>query len=1168
METAQPPDEIGRLASTIATLEAQRTTLGDGVVDTTVHALRERLETLRLRATPQRKQVTILVADLSGFTAMSERMDAEEVRDTIDRVWRMLDETVVSWGGQIEQHTGDGVTVLFGIPVAREDDPERAVAAALAMQDALREVNMGASDTAWHTPQLSLRIGIHTGHVLLAPPENSEEMVAMGDTLTKATRLEAEAPSGSILISRDVLRHVGNRYVVAPATVREGERHERAYLVLRHSDEAPARSPVDSEPRQTPMVGRHAQLQQLREMLDEVAATRRGRAITIAGDAGIGKTRLGLEFKRWLEHESWRYVPLTVLEVRAELPLQHLPYALFRELMRQFCEILDSDSAVVARQKLVSRLDAVLRGQLDEDAVLSCTHFLGQLIGLDFRDSPYVQAVIGDARQLRERAFDSAVTLFQALAAKQLLVMIVEDVHWADEGSLELFWHLMNGISHVPLLMILLARPTLFERRPSWRDRVPPGLRHTFLPLEPLSAEDALKLMGGLLPAASEIPTPLAMTIVESAGGNPYYVEELVTVLIEDGLLARQDAGGSGAIEPPDLRIPSTLTGVLQTRLDRLTAHERGVLQRAAVVGRVFWNDAVAATGQVAGRPLAETLRQLEARDLIYRRPQSSFAGVHEYTFKHAMLREVTYESVPVRRRQAYHAGVASWLANRSGERGVEFAGLIATHFELAGVTDKAAEWYGRAAAHARIAYAAETAILYYRKALAFLPETQETLAARVQLYSGLGQTLHWRARFSEAIAVLKAMLAAAEEVGDLEAQVEAWQGLFLAYDYQGEHRASLESASGAERVAWKTGRPADIAMALSAKGWAMLFLGNEQEALEIGEEARRISEEAGFTRGRAFSYLLLGGAYRMLQQFDASWQATEQALSLFRQLGDRMFEGLMLYGLGQTKRLQGDYGAAADYYAQALELAQAIGDHYGAMATLSRLGRMARLQGAYRQAERYYRDALSYAHRSGNAGRQAYLTYSLGDLALAQAMEAAPAARTKHLLDAKSAFAQVLQQAGALGQGVTEAAARVGLARVLLAEGALLEARESALAGLDEARLQVALWQGIAAEKVVGTAWWVLGQIATRLPADELPILVDDEPYDAAACFEASLAVWDNVGGGVKWERARTLRDWSSLLIAAGKTERGEALRYEATTLFAQLGMVQEIDRVVNPDV
>lgn len=1162
MEPAHIQDEIGRVAMTIATLEAQRPTLGDGVVDTTIGALRERLEALRERTVPQRKQVTVLVADLSGFTAMSERMDPEDVRDLIDQVWQDLDGIILSWGGRIDQHTGDGVTAYFGIPVSREDDPERAVTAALTMQETLRDIN-----TRVGQPHLALRIGIHTGHVLLAAREHGDAPAALGETVTVAISLEEQAPLGTVLISQEVFRNVSDRFVVAPASAAEALAGGQAFIVLRRGrpEATPERSGFARE--LTPMIGRDEQLLLLQQWLEEAASNGRGRAVTVVGDAGIGKSRLGLELKRWLESEPGQHSSLTLIEARAELPLQQLPYILFRELLRAHCEIRDSDPAPVAREKLVGKLRSDLIGQLSEAEASSCAHFVGQLIGFDFRESPYVKPFLGDARQLRERAFASAALFFQVLASRGPLIMLIEDLHWADEGSLDLLWHLMNEISRAPILMILLARPSLFDRRPGWQELAGPGLVHTLLSLEPLSRRDVKELVTRMLSDMRDVSSGLIATIVESAGGNPYYVEELVKVLLEDRVIARNGTPGPRVVQPSDLRIPTTLTGVLQTRLDRLAPHERDVLQRAAVVGRVFWSDAVAATGRPFARPLEDTLHELEARELVFRRPRSTFSGVDEFSFKHAILREVTYEAVLVQQRRAYHASVASWLAGRSGERVVEYAGLIGNHYELAGEMATAAHWYGRAATQARAAYAAETAIYYYRKALAFTSDTETNLAERVRLYEGLGETLRWQARFAEAVTALQEMLRGAEASGDVQAQVRAWQALFLAHDYQGEHRAALESASGAERVAMQTGSPADLAMALSAKGWSLLFLGEEQQALQLGEEARRLSEEGGFTRELAYSYMLIGGVYRMSQQFEKGRQAIEHALTLFRQLGDRIFEGAMLYNLGQTKRLQGDYDAAANYYAEALEVARAFGDNYGAMSALSRMGRMARLRGAYRQAASHYQDALLLAEKSRNLGRQAYLAYSLGDLALAQAIEAAPAVRDKLLVEAESAFNRASSQAAEAGQAVTEAAARVGLARVLLVRGKQVEARDLAVAGLEEARLQVVLWQGIAAEKVAGTAWWVLGQLATQLPPEELPNIVEEEEYDAATCFAESLAVWEHVGGGVTWERARTLRDWSTLLLQQGDFERGEAMRQEATALFARLGMIHEIDRVASPD-
>lgn len=1146
-------DEIGQLAATISALEAQRAVLGDGVVETTVTALQERLDSLRAHALPQRKQVTILAADLSGYTAMSETMDPEEVRDTIDRLWQRLDQIVVSWGGYVEQHTGDGVLAYFGVPTARDDDPERAVSAALAMQEEIRAISGSGDGSA-----LALRVGVHTGQVLLTPRSSQHELAALGGTLARAGRLETLAPAGEVLVSRDVYRQVKRRFQFRPLPAAGRQLGEPVYQVRRRTRRyQPGVLPGPAGVR-APMVGRDRELARLQQWLVETAANRRARAVTIVGDAGIGKTRLVQEFAEWLRDENARFPDLNLYEARVELPRQQLPYFLLRDLIRQCCHIGDSESAPLAREQLSSTVRAVLAPQLGEEEATRSAHFVGQLIGLNFEDSPYVQPLLGDARQVRQRAFAATLLFFQALCSRAPLLMLIEDIHWADEGSLDLLWQLISQSNTGALFLVLSTRPTLFERRPDWREVPATGMEHTLLPLEPLSQQEVRAMVSSILRRMAEVPADLAATIVEVAGGNPFYVEEVVRVLLEDRVI-RQDGDRWELVSTPsELRIPSTLTGVLQARLDRLTPYERDILQRAAVAGRVFWDKAIVVTAPPDVSSLEETLRQLEDREFIVRQPASSVPGAQEYAFKHALLREVAYESVLVRRQRDFHWAIARWLGEQPGDRVAENAGLIANHYELAGDVNNAAQWYSRAAEQARAGYAPETAINYYRKALEMRRPEAPPPAEQVRLYSGLGEMLRWQARFDEAVNATEAMHAAAEAAGDVKAQITALQGLFLTHDYQGDHRRALESATGAEYLARQAGSPEDLAMALSAKGWSLLFLGEEEQALALGREAQAVAGEAGSKRGLAHGYMLIGTAHRMRGEFESAMAATEQALALFRELGDRIWEGLMLYHLGQTARLQGAYVEAVNHYAGSLEVARAVGDHYGAMTTLSRMGRIARLQGAYRQAERHYAEALSLARKSGNRGREAYLIYSLGESKLAQALEREADAGQELLEEAERLLRRAIHEGAQAGQGVTEAAAYVALARVHLARAEPQAALAPALTGLDVARLQMALWQGVAAEKVAGTAWWVLGHIALRLGAVES----EGERYDAARCFAESLGIWDEIGSGVAWERARTLRDWSVLLAREGEPERAEALRREATEIFTQLGMVQEIDR------
>lgn len=1146
-------DEIGQLAATITVLEAQRDLLGDGVVEMTVSALQERLESLRAQALPQRKQVTILVADLSGFTAMSETMDPEEVRDTIDRLWQRLDQIIAQWGGHIEQHTGDGVLAYFGVPAARDDDPERAVSAALAMQDEIQAI-AGSPEG----PVLALRVGVHTGQVLLTPRSSQNKLATLGSTVALANQLEALAPAGEVLVSQDVFRQVERRFLSQPLSSARNSLDEPAYIVRRRARPYGRGGSARAGGVAALMVGRDRELGQLQQWLAASVLGRRGRAVTVTGDAGIGKTRLVQEFTAWLRDENARFPQLNLYELHVELPRQQLPYALLRQLIARCCEIGDGEPVSLARERLVATVRRLLAAQLGEEEATRCAHFLGQLIGLDFEHSPYVQPVLGDARQVRQQATTAALLFFQALSNRAPSLILIEDIHWADEGSLDVLWQLIGESNAGALFLLLSARPTLFERRPEWRDSRATGMDHVLLPLEPLTEQDTMAMVGSLLRRMGEVPADLSATIVEAAGGNPFYVEEIVRVLLEDRIIRQEGDRWRLDSKPGELRIPSTLTGVLQARLDRLAAHERDVLQRAAVVGRVFWDRAIAATAPGGLPSLEETLRQLEEREFIVRQATSSFSGAQEYAFKHALLREVAYESVLVRRQRDFHGAIAAWLNDQCGDRLDENAGLIASHHELAGETATAARWYSRAAEQARARYAPETAIYYYRQALALTAQVAPSPAERVRLYAGLGETLRWQARFDEALEALEAMRAAAEAAGDVKAQIKALEGLFLTHDYQGEHRLALESASTAERLARQAGSPADLAMTLSAKGWSLLFLGEEEQALRLGHEAQAIAREAGAQRELAYSYMLIGGGRRMRGEFERAAAAIKQALELFRERGDRIWEGLMLYHLGQTARLQGAYAKAVRHYSGSLEVARAAGDHYGAMSALSRMGRIARLQGAYRQAERHYTEALALARKSGNVGREAYLNYSLGELKLAQALEKEAGAGAELLAEAEALMRRAVREGLQAEQGVTEAAAHVGLARLHLARGEVDAALPPALTGLDVARLQMALWQGVAAAKVAGTAWWVLGHIAARLGA----VRVEGERYDAARCYGESLAIWDKIGSGVAWERARTLRDWSGLLADQGQTARAKAMRREATEIFARLGMVQEIDR------
>jgi len=1105
--------EREELERAISALDAQRATLGDDVVDTMIAAAREKLAVLKSqRAVEQRKQVTVLFADISGFTAMTETMDPEEVRDTMNAVWARLDSAIIAHGGTIDKHMGDAVMAIFGAPSAHEDDPERAVRAALAMQKEIKDWNLRS-----HSP-ISVRIGIHTGPVLLGVVGTTAEYTAMGDTVNLACRLQEAAPVGGVLVSHDTYRHVRGLFSVwmmEPVVVKGKADPVPAYAVLRARPRAFRLASRGVEGIETRMVEREAELAQLQDSLRAVMDKREAQVITVVGEAGVGKSRLLYEFDSWIALLLER---IAHFKGRADEKMSNMPYFLIRDLFSFRFEIQDNDPAILAREKLERCIAEFMGADGIEKA-----HFIGHLIGFDFSASPYLRGILGDARQIRDRAFHYITQFFAAVTQRSPAVIFLEDIHLANEGSLDLVDHLARECRHAPLLIVCLARPSLFERRPSWGGGRQEA--HTRLELRPLSEEGSRQLVADILRKVDRIPLNLRDLIVSRAEGNPFYIEEFIKVLIEDDVIVKSpDRWRVRAERLTEIRVSPTMVGVLQARLDRLLPTEREVLQRASVIGRAFWGGAVERIGESVGEAMGPediraTLRALCEKELIFRRDESVFSGEREYIFKHAILHDVTYESVLKRLRRAYHAQVAAWLFERSGERVGEYAGLIGEHYEQAGEMIQAAGWYGRAGKQARNTYAPETAIGYYRKALALLlpdAETPETHLAeatlemyveqQVSLYEGLAEMLLWQAQYTEAAKACTAMRQAAEASGDIVAQARAWNRLSRTQDAQGDYPSALESAGQAEtiaRSAQEAGKVAktELARALFRKGWGFYRLGDAEAALELGEQALVLSTGLDTRREMADSLNLLGGVHSLLGHHGNAAHYNARAVALYQELGDRERIGAMLNHLGEHARLRGDYGAAAALYQEALKTAYETGNRNGEMAFLSNLGGARVGMGEYRVAEYDLRRIIRWAEIAGQGGWLAR-TYRF----LAEAC---------------------------LGQDKVDDA-------------------------LTAAQRALALGQKVGAPTLIGGAWRTLGMILALVAK---PIAINDQTYDAASCFDESAQIFTRIGA--EGERARTLREWARYEMDQGDLARGESMWRESRAIFEQLKMELEVERM-----
>ncbi|MCA9971255.1 MAG: AAA family ATPase, partial [Anaerolineales bacterium] len=480
----------------LVSLAQQTAVFEQNTLRTILTVLREKLANLEAESQPktaQRKQISVLFATVSGFTRLAESLSDTGMLDLMNLLWGRLGSAIREEGGTIDKYMGDGVMGLFGVPVVQEDDPVRALRAALSMRAALAEFLQDLQQApppttlAWQAenggwqPQLhelQVRIGINTGPVLLGQVGTTDEYTVIGDAVNVARRLEQSAPSGSILISHDtylLLQGLFDVEPVGPVAMKGRLDPVPAYLVLGARRRAPLQASRGVEGIQTRMVGRDAELAQLQEVVYQTMRSRSGRLLTVMGEAGVGKTRLIHEFRKWVR--SLSTPGMIVLKGRSERGQRPLPYTLIRNLIVRIFNIRDSDRAAMAEEKLVQGMDDLMH--LPDAEIKQRARIIGQLIGLGGPDAGMLAVLEPDTLKLRERAFQYVSDLFAAVTARTpVTILILEDLHWSDQESIELIKHLSRLCAEAPLLIVSLARIGLFEKDPTWLTKNPPGVHH------------------------------------------------------------------------------------------------------------------------------------------------------------------------------------------------------------------------------------------------------------------------------------------------------------------------------------------------------------------------------------------------------------------------------------------------------------------------------------------------------------------------------------------------------------------------------------------------------------------------------------------------------------------------------------------------------------------
>jgi class 3 adenylate cyclase/tetratricopeptide (TPR) repeat protein len=817
--------------------------------------------------TEERRWTTVLFADLSGFTTLSERMDPEDVRALVDQAMSRTGEIVAEFGGIVSSVMGDGIMALFGAPIAHGDDAERSVRAALRMQ---QEFRAKSGDFGG----LPLRVGVNTGEVMFAPvgPGDRRLPTAIGDVTNTAARLQSVAPQGGILVGDETYkatRHAIRFEEVEPVELRGKTLPVRAWLALE-----PLVDPGERPASISPIVGRDAELDILARIWQRVVSDRRPHQVTVLGAPGIGKTRLAREFAARFESDG-----ATVLFGRCLPYGESTGYGAFAQQLKSIAKIFDTDSG----QEAMAKLRLLVEDALPADGNADTVGHLASVLGLE--DSAAVAE--------RQTLFFYVRRFIEALASKRGMLLVFEDIHWADSTLLDLIEFLAGRMRDAPVLLLTLARPELLGVRPGWGGGLP---SYTALPLDPLSQEEARALSARILAQGDE-RSDVVERIEAAAEGNPLFIEELSASLTESRSLA---AG----------QLPTTVRGIISARLDALPARERALLLDASVAGKVFWRGALISLGDGAG--VDDIIDSLEARDLIRRERSSRIVGDSEFTFKHMLIREVAYATLPKSVRRERHAAMARFIEAAAGERTTESAGLLAYHWREAGDAARAVTYLVTAAENARRAWAKGEAVSLYGQALDLLPADETERSRAIKLERAI--TMVESGDFPSAAEALDELMSDLDGRDLVEALLARAKAAYWIADADSGRTYSRRAADLAERL-----EDAELrAPALSLLSATEAMVGAVEPAVRLARQGADIWPPGVRTHDRAHFWGTAGILHYWVGDYDTAIDWCQRGYELGKEM--RSVEGLLTCAANLAISL-----AAAGRFREALDLCESV---------------------------------------------------------------------------------------------------------------------------------------------------------------------------------------------------------------------------------------------------
>ncbi len=926
--------EQENLLQAINAVEAQRANLGDTAVDAVLEGLRQKLAELQAadgrppqstgdQTSPsERRIVTVLFCDVAGSTALAQTLDPETWAEIMDEAFKHLTEPVDRFGGTVARFMGDAILAFFGAPATHEDDPQRAVRASL---DIIKNIQSFREELQGNRGlDFNVRVGINTGLVVTGRigTKLHEEYTALGDAVNLAARMEQTATPGTIQISESTYKLVASQFDCLPlgeVAVKGRSEPVLAYQVLGRAAQIDRAQPLAEQWVNSSLVGRDAEFATARQSVTRLLDGHGG-TLSIIGEAGVGKSRLMAEVRRDSPQES-----LIWLEGRTLSYGQTLSYWPFREIIWAYAGINDEDGEVEAWQKLEHEIR-----QLFGEETIDILPFLASLISLEVKGEFAERVKHLDGEAIGHQIYLAVRRFFERLAMSRPTVLLFEDLHWADESSAQLLEHLLPLVDRLPLLLFITSRPyrqapLLSFRKVATRDHM---VRYTELSLSPLSQADSRQLANNLLDI-DYMPRDMQDTIVSKAGGNPFFLEEIIRALINTGAVVyNKDNGRWQATRKIEtIAIPDTVQGVIMARVDRLDEDVRRVLQTAAVVGRRFFFRVLEAVGDVDAA-LDQYLLELEQMELI--RKKQTMPEL-EYIFKHALAQETIYQSILLRRRRELHARAGQAIETLFVERLEEFYGVLAYHYARAELWEKAQEYLFKAGDKAGQVAADAEALAHYQQALTAYerafgdrwdPVQRAVLARKMgEAYFRRGEHGQALDHFQQAFKLLGRPSIPVTRTATLLAIV----GELLR---QLSHRLlpRLFVKLNSEVVSQAVEEEARIHYLL---GWIFLF--TERERL-LWASVRRLNfaEQSGFLAGAAAGNAAFGVVWDMVPMLKLAEGYHHRAVILAEQSGDLNALGVAHQALGFHELNLGKFESSTAHVRRSEEVFRQASDLHG----------------------------------------------------------------------------------------------------------------------------------------------------------------------------------------------------------------------------------------------